>query len=308
MHAVPTPRLRPGWVDDNQFPFASRFIDLNGNVVHYVDEGAGPTILFLHGNPTWSFVYRDAIAALSDRFRCIALDYPGFGLSRAGPGYGLMPDEHAGVVVAFLDALGLTDVTLAVQDWGGPIGMRAAEARPARIARFVIGNSWAWPVNGDRHFERFSSVMGGAPGRALIERFNLFVNVMIPKGHRRRKVPKEEMAQYRAALPTRSRRRATAILPRQIIHGQSFLAEVAAGLPALADRPALIVWGDADIAFRDRELRRWEATFPDHRTTVVPGAGHYIQSDAAGDYVAAIRGWIGAEGDAPAPAAADTQD
>lgn len=283
---------RPGWVDGTLFPFTSRFLAVDGNTIHYIDEGTGPVILFLHGNPTWSFVYRDAVRLLRDRFRCVAVDYPGFGLSTARPGYGSLPADHLGAMVGFLDALGLRDVTLAVQDWGGPIGLRLAELRPGAVVRLVIGNSWAWPVNGDRHFELFSRMMGGAPGRALIVRFNMFVNVMIPRGHRRRKVTPAEMAHYRAALATPERRHATAILPRQIIAGRGFLGEVADGLGALRERPVLIVWGDRDIAFRPQELRRWEAAFPDHTTVVVSGAGHYVQSDAAQEYAAAIREWL----------------
>jgi haloalkane dehalogenase len=78
---------RPAWVDDKLFPFESRFVEPDGNVVHYVDEGSGPILLMLHGSPVWSFVYRDVIAALRDRFRCIALDFPGFGLSTGAPSY-----------------------------------------------------------------------------------------------------------------------------------------------------------------------------------------------------------------------------
>lgn len=77
---------RPAWVSDELFPFESRFVELDGNVVHYVDEGSGPTLLFLHGNPTWSFEYRDVIRFLRDGFRCVAVDYPGFGLSSPTPG------------------------------------------------------------------------------------------------------------------------------------------------------------------------------------------------------------------------------
>lgn len=82
---------RPAWVDDELFPFESRFVELDGNVVHYVDEGAGPILLMLHGNPVWSFVYRDVIVALRSRFRCIALDFPGFGLSTGAPAIGTGP-------------------------------------------------------------------------------------------------------------------------------------------------------------------------------------------------------------------------
>ncbi|MDQ4093086.1 MAG: alpha/beta fold hydrolase, partial [Actinomycetota bacterium] len=90
-----SPGIRPGWVDEELFPFESRFAELDGHLVHYVDEGSGPIMLMLHGNPTWSFVYRDVIRSLRSRFRCIALDYPGFGLSEAAAGYRYSPEEHA---------------------------------------------------------------------------------------------------------------------------------------------------------------------------------------------------------------------
>jgi haloalkane dehalogenase len=82
---------RPSWLDERLFPFRSRFLDLDGCRVHYVDEGEGAPLLLLHGNPTWSFLYRDIIGGLRNRFRCVALDYPGFGLSGAREGYGYTP-------------------------------------------------------------------------------------------------------------------------------------------------------------------------------------------------------------------------
>ncbi|OAP26785.1 MULTISPECIES: alpha/beta fold hydrolase [Amycolatopsis] len=117
----------PAWADDDLFPFTSRFVDIDEHTVHYVDEGSGPTLLLLHGNPTWSFLWRDVIRALRDNFRCVAPDYPGFGLSTAKPGYRYLPEEHADVVTGFVDALGLSEVTLVGQDWGGPIGLAAAQ-------------------------------------------------------------------------------------------------------------------------------------------------------------------------------------
>jgi haloalkane dehalogenase len=135
---------RPSWVDNELFPFESRFVEIDGNVVHYIDEGSGPILLMLHGNPTWSFVYRQVIGSLRDQFRCIALDFPGFGLSIAAPGYQYMPEEHAAVVVAFLDRLGLSDATLVAHDWGGPIGLYAAEQRADKF------NASSWPTRGAR--------------------------------------------------------------------------------------------------------------------------------------------------------------
>jgi haloalkane dehalogenase len=82
---------RPAWLDDELFSFESRFVAIDGHTVHYVNEGSGPTLLMLHGNATWSFVYRDVIRTLRDEFRCIALDYPGFGLSSARQATGICP-------------------------------------------------------------------------------------------------------------------------------------------------------------------------------------------------------------------------
>jgi haloalkane dehalogenase len=281
---------RPVWVDDDLFPFESRFIDIDGHAVHYVDEGAGPTLLFLHGNPTWSFVWRDVIRALRDEFRCVAIDYPGFGLSVAAPGYRFLPEEHADVVTAFVDALGLREATLVVQDWGGPIGLAAAERRADAFDRLVLANTWGWPIAGDLHFELFSHLLGGPAGRLLVGRFNLFVNALVPAGHGLRKPTAGELAHYRNALPP-GRRDASTVLPGRIISSRAFLADVESGLPALAHRPTLIVWGNADFAFRAKERQRWERTFPNHRTVIVEGAGHFVQSDAPEKFAAAIRDW-----------------
>ncbi|HZD64918.1 MAG TPA: alpha/beta fold hydrolase, partial [Acidimicrobiales bacterium] len=121
-----TPQTPPApgaaWVPRELYPFESRYVDLAGARVHYIDEGRGPPLLALHGNPTWSFIYRGIVEGLADRFRCVAPDYPGFGLSTAPPGYGFTPAEHARVLEALVLELDLWDVTLMVQDWGGPIG------------------------------------------------------------------------------------------------------------------------------------------------------------------------------------------
>lgn len=283
---------RPAWVDDDLFPFESRFIEIDGHSVHYVDEGSGPTLLFLHGNPTWSFLWRDVISALRRDFRCIALDYPGFGLSTAATGYRYLPEEHAEVVTAFVDALGLERVTMVGQDWGGPIGLAAAQRRPGVFDRLVLANTWAWPVNGVLHFEAFSRIVGGPPMRFLVRQFNVVVNAFIPTGHRRRKATAAEMVHYRRALDTAERRQACAVLPSRILASRDFFAEVEAGLADLAELPTLIVWGDADIAFRPQERERLEATFPNHETVIVEGAGTYVESDAPEEFVAAVRGWL----------------
>jgi haloalkane dehalogenase len=134
-------------------------------------------------------------------------------------------------------------------------------------------------------------MMGDAVGRELIERFNLFVNLMIPAGHRRRKLSNAEMAHYRSALGTPARREASAIFPRAITRSRAFLAQVETNLHTLDRLPALTVWGDADFAFRAKERIRWEGLLHDRSTVVIHGAGHFVQSDAPDDFAEAISTW-----------------
>jgi haloalkane dehalogenase len=272
------PRARPGWLSRELYPFEDRWLDIDGHTVHYVDEGRGPVLLLLHGNPTWSFLYRNIIRALSGSYRCIALDYPGFGLSTAKEGYRFTPREHSQVVEKLALALDLRDVTVMVQDWGGPIGLGFAGRHPERVRALVIGNTWAWPVNGDPRFERFSALMGGPVGRFFIRNYNAFVNLLIPLGTAR-SLGRDEMRGYRGPFPSRDSRAPTAIFPREIIASREYLAEVEANLPRLADKPALIVWGARDQAFRERERARFERLFRRHRTVVLENARHFIQED-----------------------------
>ena len=286
---------RPAWVSPELFPYESHFIDVDGCRVHYVDEGEGPVLLLLHGNPTWSFLYRHLIGRLRRRFRCIALDFPGFGLSRARPGYGFTPAEHASVVERFVAELALGSYTPVVHDWGGPIGLAVASRHPDRIRAVVICNTFAWPVDGERHFEWFSKLMGGPVGRLAIRRLNAFVNGIVPAGTRRH-LSRAEMAHYRRPFPTPDARMPTYVFPREILASREFLAEAEAGLGRLAHHPALIAWGARDFAFRDTERRRLEVAFPRHRSVVFEQAGHYIQEDASADLAGEIERWWGDHG------------
>ena len=186
--------------------------------------------------------------------------------------------------------LDLRDVTMMVQDWGGPIGLATVQKRPEAFDRLVLTNTWAWPVS-DPLVQIMSHVMGSPIGRLLIRQLNLFVNLMIPVGHRLTKPTAAQMDHYKHALDSPARREASAVFPREITSSRAFLADVEAGLTAIAALPTLIIWGDADFAFGNKELRRWEQTFTNHETVIVNGAGHFVPSDAPEQFAAAIRRW-----------------
>jgi haloalkane dehalogenase len=283
---------RPAWVNEELFPFQSHFAEVDGAQVHYIDEGAGPVFLGMHGNPTWSFLYRHIVGGLSDRFRCVVPDYPGFGLSAAPPGYRYTIAEHARIVERLIEQLDLRDITMMVQDWGGPIGMWSATRHPERFRAFVIGNTWAWPSTGDKTAERFSKLLGSTwPGGFLVKRADIFVNVFMKGGIQRKKLTAAEREMYKRPHPTPQSRVPVHVMPREILTARELLAEVAGGLRRVADKPALIVWADKDPAFKEPQRLRWEQTFASHQTQILHGASHYIQEDAPEEIIAAIRQW-----------------
>jgi haloalkane dehalogenase len=266
--------------DPGLYPFRSRWFDSSQGRIHYIDEGDGPPILFCHGNPTWSFLYRNIIVALRDRFRCIAPDYLGFGLSDRPGGFGYKVDQHAGVVGELVDHLGLDGFLTMGQDWGGPVSMAVAVERAERVRGVTLGNTWFWRTD-ELTTQIFSRVMGSPPMQWAILQRNFFVERLIPAGTAHR--PSAAVMQhYRAVQPDAAARRGVAEMPKQILAAHPLLERLGREVPAkLGDKPALLVWGMKDFAFRPGPtLPRMRSAFPDHVLVELPDAKHFIQEDA----------------------------
>lgn len=272
---------RPDWLSDSMYPFESRFFTTpDGHRMHFVDEGEGEPIVFVHGNPAWSFGYRHPIRKLRSRFRCVAADHIGFGLSsRSNRREDHHPNSHATRFASLLDDLGLQDVTLVMGDWGGPIGLDFARRQPERVRRLVICNTWCWPVRNDPHFGLFSFLMSSWIGQHLIVRRNFFVNTLMPMavGDQGVLTP-EVMSHYRNAQPP-GERAAMAALPGHIVAANDWLDTVWRGRAAFADKPALIAWGHRDIAFRRKELERWKSELSDAEIHEFTDCGHYLAEE-----------------------------
>ena len=278
-------------IDTKLYPFQSRWITLkNGTTIHYVDEGEGPVLFLPHGNPTWSFLYRDIINGLKDQFRCISPDYPGFGLSTASAGYGFTAAEHADIIAEFVEALDIQDITIMMQDWAGPIGFSIALRHPERVRGFVIGNTWAWPLERTGQ-KMFSRIMGGPVGRTLAWCCNGIVRFFMSKGVATG-LDRRALNMYLAPFRKRSDRAPTHIFPHQLRAARLFLADIYKRLPTISDKPALILWGRKDFAFQEPERLRFESLFENHKTILLPNAGHFIQEDAPDEIVQAILNWF----------------
>jgi len=273
--------------DSKLFPFESKWFDGAGPRVHYVDEGEGPPVVMFHGNPTWSLLYRKVIAQLKGQFRCIAMDYPGFGLSERPTGYGYTAAEHAEIVGRLVDHLGLDGFVVVGQDWGGPIGMTVALERADRVAGMVFANTWYWPARGS--LVTFSVVMSSPPLQWLILHRNSFVTFIMPRSVATPMDP-EVFKTYQDAQPTPEARRGVAEFPRQIRRARPMLERLATEAPnAFRDKPIELVWALKDPAFGSAAVQaRWQRDFPSAKLTQVANANHYIQEDAPEAVAAAV--------------------
>ena len=269
------------------YPFESKWFESSVGPFHYIDEGQGRPIVFCHGQPMWSFLYRHIVIGLRGRFRCVVIDYPGYGLSVRPDSYGYTPREHAGVLGELVDHLGLDDMVVMGQDWGGPISMSMAAARSDRVSGIVLGNTWFWKDISAK-MRLFSRVMstGFMQRRILVN--NWFVERGIQPGVAT-KLSDEVMEHYRAVQPTPEMRVALAIAPREILASGDWLENLETQVKAnLASKPVLLVWGMKDMAFRPKFLTRMKEVFTDRVVVELPQAKHYIQEDAPDEIIAAI--------------------
>lgn len=288
-HSASDQPVRPAWVPDDLYPFADHWADIEGNLVHYLDEGDGPPLLLLNGNPSWSFGWRDVVLRLRGTFRCIAPDYPGFGLSRPAPGYDLRPRSHSAVVEALVEHLGLEEVVVFGYAWGGPIGLGFAGRRPELVGGLVIANTWAWPDERLR-VRLFSGLMGGPLSPLLVDRLDLMLRLYLPFNLKRGRLTARERAAYEGPFAG-GRRSVMRVFPREIGRSRDYLREVEANLPKLASKPAIIVWPDSDPGFGPAELTGWQARFPTARTVTLARTGQFIDEDAPDDVAAALEAW-----------------
>jgi cis-3-alkyl-4-acyloxetan-2-one decarboxylase len=277
------------------FPFEARFLRAGEISLHYVDEGPpdAPPLLFLHGNPTWSYLWRKPIAELSaEGRRCVAFDHMGFGRSGKPPrlsAYSL--ERHVANALVVIDSLDLRDVTLVAHDWGGPIGLGAMLERQDRLRALVLMNTWAWELPSFLPpFLREFRTEG--LGEILALAGNLFVE-SIPGGMARRDPEPVMMEAYRAPFPDYWSRAATLAFQRDIPlterdRSAPLMASINERLPGL-EVPVELVWGMRDPVFQPVFLDQWREVFPHAEVTEVADAAHFLPEDRPDLVAGAIR-------------------
>jgi len=253
--------------------------------MHYLDEGAGDPVVCLHGNPTWSYLYRHVVQALRATHRCIVPDLIGFGLSDK-PDWTYRVADQAVVLEEFLESLDLHDITLVVGDWGGPLGLAYAARHPQRIRAIVVTNTWCWPVNHSLYYQGFSRFTGGPVGRWLIQTRNFFARDIVKMAFGdKTKLTEAVHRHYLMPLADPRSRMGSAIFPREIIAATDWLEGLWAQREAFRAKVRVVLWGKKDIAFRTQELARWTDLCPQAKVIELAHCGHFIAEEAPDDLV-----------------------
>lgn len=290
-----TPGEIPDWLA-RLYPFTTAtFITPRGARMSYVDEGPQreEAVLLLHGNPTWSFYYRNLIRELAAAgLRCIAPDHIGMGLSEKPADYPYALASRIADIEALVASLGLQRVHLVVHDWGGAIGFGLAARRPDLIGRLAILNTAAF-ASPDIPF-RIALCGWPVVGPVIVRGCNGFARAATTMAMHRRKMTADERRGYLFPYDSWADRVAVDAFVRDIPRNSSHpswatLAEIEAGLPQFSDRPALIVWGGQDFCFNAKFFARWQEIYPAAECAPIADAGHYVLEDAADHAIPLIR-------------------
>jgi haloalkane dehalogenase len=285
---------RRGFADE--YPFQPHFFDLNGLRYHYVDEGQGEPLLMVHGNPTWSFAWRNLIKDLARDYRVLAVDHIGCGLSDKPPTYAYRLQTHIENLTRFITHLDLQQITLIAHDWGGAIGMGAAARLPERFARLVLCNTAAF--RSTRIPWRIAVCRIPVLGPLGVRGLNLFARAAL-----RMAVEKPErltpairagyLAPYDSWLHRVAVQRFVEDIPLRPEHpSYAALVAVEEGLARFVETPQLLIWGERDWCFTPHFLAELERRWPRAETLRIPDAGHYVFEDAWERMVPRIRQFL----------------
>lgn len=270
------------------YPFTGHNLNLDGLRYHYLDEGNGEPVVMVHGNPSWSFYYRNLVLALRDRYRCIVPDHIGCGFSDkpGGDRYDYTLSQRVDDLERLLDSLGISkNITLVLHDWGGMIGMAYAVRHPKRIKRLVILNTAAFHLPKEKPFPLALKICRDTGlGALLVRGFNAFSLAASFVGCKKNPMSAELRQAYRLPYNTWQNRIATLRFVQDIPlspgdRNYDLVSAVAAGIDQFRDLPMAIFWGELDFVFDCSFLAEWQRRFPEAEVHRYSDAGHYILED-----------------------------
>jgi pimeloyl-ACP methyl ester carboxylesterase len=271
--------MENNWLDTSEYPFPPNHLTIDGYKLHYIDEGEGETILFIHGTPSWSFDYRNVIKSLRSKYQCVAIDHIGFGLSQKPEHYDYSTQHHCKTLERFVNEKQFKNITLVVHDFGGPIGLSFAIQYPEKIKRLIILNSWLWSSRSDPDFIKLSRILKSPLLPFMYRYLNFSPGFILPRSFGDHKLPKHLLKQYTNPFADRTQRNGVIAFAKSLLHDQEWFEDLWNRKGPIAHKPTLFVWGMKDPIIKPHYLERFQSGFPNSKAIRLETCGHFPQEE-----------------------------
>ncbi len=277
------------WLDKAEYPFTSKYFDVNGEKLHFIDEGQGETLLFVHGTPSWSFDFRNVIKKLKSDYRCVAVDHIGFGLSSKPEHYDYSPPNHSKTLEAFVLEKDLKDITLVLHDFGGVIGLDVAMKHPERIKRLVVLNSWLWSSEGDPDYIKIRKILKSPLLPFLYRYLNFSPKFILPKSFGDKKLSKRLLKQYTKPFANKSQRNGALAFAKSLLNDQDWFEELWQKRSSISNKPTMFIWGMKDDIIKPHYLEKFRSGFSNTQSLELETSGHFPQEEQPDDVAKTIK-------------------
>jgi pimeloyl-ACP methyl ester carboxylesterase len=267
------------WLDKTEYPFEPQYFELDGHKMHYIDEGKGDTLLFVHGTPSWSFDFRNVIKTLSAHYRCIAIDHIGFGLSDKPKTYDYSTLNHSHSLERFIVWKDLSDITLVMHDFGGPIGFHMAINNAQRIKRMVVMNSWLWSSASDPSYKKLRTVLKSPLLPFLYKYLNFSARYLMPSSFGDKKLKAGLHKQFTSPFGKASERMGTIGFAKSLLNDQNLFEDIWNKKQALVFKPILFIWGMKDKYIGESYLEKFVNGFEHTTIRRLEHCGHFPQEE-----------------------------
>lgn len=293
--------MKTPWLDTSEYPFSPNYFPLDGHNQHYVDEGKGETLLFVHGTPSWSFDFRNVIKSLSGDYRCVAIDHMGFGLSDKPEVYDYSTQNHSKTLERFVSGLQLDNITLVLHDFGGPIGIDFAMRHAEKVKRLVILNSWLRSSEQDPEFIKLKRILKSPLLPFLYRYLNFSPRFILPGSFGEKKLHKHLLKQYTKPFSNPGERNGPLAFAKSLLHDQGWFEGLWQKRQLISDKPTLFIWGMKDPAIKPHNLEKFAKGFPISSVVKLASCGHFPQEEEPQAVVQAMRGFLQISNLAKAP-------
>jgi len=264
-----------GWLKLDEYPFEPKRLSVEGGRIHYVDEGTGPVIVFVHGTQTWSFLFRHLIHDLMRDFRCVAIDHLGFGLSDKPESMAGTPAQHARNLTRLIEFLDLKNITFVGHDCGAPIAVAYTEAHPINVERIVFMNTWLWSLEKDETARRHCRFVSTSIGKFMYVHADLASKYVKPLFHDKNKFTDPVHDAYSGPFHDHKHREGPLKLSESLMSESSWFEDLWANRDELQDIPKLLLWGAQDPTFGEPFMNRMWAGFPLAEVEKLTDCGHF---------------------------------